>query len=244
MTSLRSSLLLAVAAVALLVPAVAQAQGGVACCILPDNGTGTATMPPNCAVGYTGSSGIIDGLPVGSPIQISARLHSFSRVVESPGGTLGGTQSTWSALLDLNLVGTGVYLGYNRFIVMPVTGASDAAPRMLAAPLQAFVTELMLLQGQIGGFGDPDFDLLRITGGTNFGMPSPGHTTLTANGGGWEVSSYFDITHRVDFVGTPGGPFGGRSGSTTHVLPRYEMCYQQPTPAAPVSWGRLKSTYR
>jgi hypothetical protein len=71
--------------------------------------------------------------------------------------------------------------------------------------------------GQITG--DPDFDLLRVTAGTDFGMPSPGHTTLTelANGD-FAVDSFFDITYRIDFVGKPGGPLAGRSGSTTSTV--------------------------
>ena len=229
-------------ALALLAPSTARAQGGGVCCILPDNGAGSASLPPNCAVGYTGPSAIIDGLPVGSAVQIAARLHSFTGVVESAGGSLGGEQSSWSATLDLNLVGTGIYLGYNRFIAMPVTGITHSAPRVPFAPTQTFAMNLFQMQGQITL--DPDFDLLRITGGDNFGLPSPGSTTLTANGGGWEVNSFIDLTHRVDFVGNPGGTFAGRSGSTTHPYPRFEMCYQRPTPALPASWGRLKATYR
>jgi hypothetical protein len=242
MTSLRRFFLVVFAVVALLAPTFAHAQGGGACCILPDNGAGSASLPPNCAVGYTGPSAIIDGLPVGSPVQMAARLHSFTSVVESAGGSLGGEQSSWAATLDLNLTGTGVYLGYNRFIAIPVVGITHSAPRVPFAPVQAFAMDLFQMQGQITG--DPDFDLLRITGGTNFGLPSPGQTVLTSNGGGWEVSSYIDISHRVDFVGRPGGTFSGRSGSTMHTLPRFEMCYQRPTPAAPGTWGRLKATYR
>src|SRR6185436_11446884 len=74
------------------------------------------------------------------------------------------------------------------------------------------------LQGQLPA-GDPDFDLLRITAGTGFGLPSPGHTTLTQRPGGtWSVDSFFDITYRIDFVGHPGGHLGGMSGSTTATI--------------------------
>ncbi len=242
MNSLRRLFLVSIAVMAICVPSFALAQGGGACCILSDAGDGSASLPPDCAVGYVGSTSIIDGLPVGSPVLIAARLHSFTGVVESPGGTLGGEQSAWSALLDLNLTGTGIYLGYNRLIIVPVSGISHSAPRVPFAPLQAFAMDLWQIQGQITV--DPDFDLLRITGGGNFGMPSPGQTVLTSNGGGWEVSSYIDLSHRIDFVGDPVGVFAGRSGSTTHVLPRFEMCYQRPTPATPGSWGLLKATYR
>ncbi len=242
MNSVRPLFLAFLALATLLAPTTAAAQGGGACCILPDAGDGSASLPPDCAVGYTGSSAIIDGLPIGSPVQIAARLRSFTAVVESPGGTLGGEQSSWNATLDLVLTGTGVYLGYNRFIAMPVSGVSHAAPRVPFAPVQAFAMDLWQMQGQITL--DPDFDLLRVTAGGNFGMPSPGQTVLTSNGGGWEVNSYIDLTHRIDFVGNPVGNFAGRSGSTTHVHPRFEMCYERPTPAVSASWGGLKATYR
>jgi hypothetical protein len=79
-------------------------------------------------------------------------------------------------------------------------------------------TDFLGLQGQLPP-GDPDFDLLRVTAGTSFGLPSPGHTTLTQlPGGNWNVDSFFDITYRIDFIGAPGGPLGGMSGSTTGTI--------------------------
>ena len=67
--------------------------------------------------------------------------------------------------------------------------------------------------------GDPDFDLLRITAGTDYGLPSPGHTTLRqVPGGDWAVDSFFDVTYRIDFVGRAGGPVAGMSGSTTGTI--------------------------
>ncbi|MCP3980165.1 MAG: hypothetical protein GY716_12740, partial [bacterium] len=73
------------------------------------------------------------------------------------------------------------------------------------------------LQGEL--FGDPDFDLLRITAGTDFGLPSPGHTTLTqVPGGSFNVDSFFDITYQIEFVGAPGSQLDGESGTTTGTL--------------------------
>ena len=137
MTTLRSRLLVAAALVPLFVPSAAFAQGGSAFCILPDGGGGSASLPPNFPLGSTGSRRIIEGLPVGSLVLIAARLHSFTTIVESPGGTLGGEQSSWNATLNLNLTGTGVSLGYNRFAV-PVSGVSNSAPGVPCAPVQSF----------------------------------------------------------------------------------------------------------
>ena len=220
----------------------AYAQSGP-CCILPDNGGGTADHPPNCPGGYVGHTTIVDGLPVGTTVQIPSVLGGFFALNQVPGGGLGGNSETWQASIAMQLSGTGALIGYNRNLVMPISaGTSHSAPRMPFSPLQAFNTTLFMLQGQLP-FGDPDFDLLRISAGTGFGMPSPGHTTFTAAAGGWAVDSFFDIFYRIDFVGSPGGPFAGRSGSTTGTY-RFEMCHGQPTPTRAGTWGRLKSLYR
>lgn len=236
---LRRILFVALAGV-LLAPGVSLAQSP--CCVLPDNGTGTADLPPNCVSGYNGSGQIVDGLAPASTIQIAARLANFSSVVRGPGGGLGGEFQQWNATLDLVMTGTGVYSAYNRFLVLNVVGETHSAPRTLFAPVQSFATDMYLLQGQVTL--DPDFDLLRVTAGTGFGMPSPGQTTLTQAGPGWAVDSFFDITFRVDFVGNPGGPFAGRSGSTTNLLRRFDMCHENPTPVEAATWGRLKASYR
>jgi hypothetical protein len=212
------------------------------CCIVPDNGTGTADLPPTCPGGYTGEGEIRDGLPSGSTVVLAVRLANFSLTNTGAGGGLGGEFQQWSANLILNLTGTGVFTGYNRLIILPTSGETHSGPRTLFAPVQSFPMDMYGLQGQI--IGDPDFDLLRITGGTGFGMPSPGQTTLTQTGGGWAVDSFFDITYRVDFVGSPGGTFAGMSGSTTNLIERFDMCHEQPTPASPATWGQLKAAYR
>jgi hypothetical protein len=213
------------------------------CCEVLDNGGGTADHPPTCPVGYTGHTQIIDGLPPGTTLQIPSNLATFTGLVQSPGGTLGGMSETWQAIIVMQLSGTGTLSGYNRTVNMPISsGTSHSAPRVPLSPLQSFDTDLFGLQGQLPP-GDPDFDLLRITAGTSFGMPSPGHTTLTQVAGGWAVDSFFDITYRIDFVGSPGSPFAGMSGSTTGTY-RFEMCHSEPTPARAATWGRLKTIYR
>jgi hypothetical protein len=95
-------------------------------------------------------------------------------------------------------------------------------------PIQDFDTEMVALDGQI--FGDPDFDFLTITAGANNGLPSLGHTTLTNNGGGtFAVDSFFDISYRIDFQGSPGSALEGLSGSTEGDI---TMGVGDPPPAA------------
>jgi hypothetical protein len=220
-------------------PAPAQVPS---CCVLPDNGGGTISMPPTCPDGYEGSPMVIvDGLPPGTTIQSPARLGGFFNTSEVPGGTLLGTLAQYSGTLDLDLQGTGTLLGFHRVVAIPMQGEMHTAPRAPGNPVQSFDTDMFFMQGQITG--DPDFDLLRITGGTGFGMPSPGHTTLTVQAGGdFAVDSFFDITYRIDFVGHPGSPLGGMSGSTTGTI-RMTTC-QSPVPVQPSTWGTIKRLYQ
>ncbi len=202
-------------------------------CTLPDNGSGTADLPPVGCVYTTPDDDmrVVDGLPPGTTIEIDASQGNFvcpsvggslcsfmpGSACAQPGGSLGGQESCASGDLLMPMLGTGSLLGFNRFIAIPVGLEIHTAPRTNGAPLQSFDTNLFRFFGQITG--DPDFDLLRVVGGTDFGLPSPGHTTLTQlPGGNWAVDSFFDITYRIDFVGKPGGALSGLSGSTTGTV--------------------------
>lgn len=215
-------------------------------CVIPDNGTGTGDLPPNlCAYDDdTDTFKIIDGLPPGTEIHSDGQIEQFFNVLRNPGGSLGGEIEQYQAFLQLDMNGTGTLAGYHRNLAIQLSCQTHAAPRVLGAPVQSFATDYFQLQGQI--VGDPDFDLLRITAGTNFGMPSPGHTTLTKIPAttNWNVDSFFDITYRIDFVGHPGSPLSGRSGSTTATIRM--QCGQptNPTGIAAGSWGKLKIHYR
>jgi len=198
--------------------------------VVVDNGSGTAHM--NIRADYDGQTPmtIIDGLQAGSQINIDAVMNSPVTTLEIAGGTLGGTQSSGNGapLFTWNMQGTGVYAGYVRTLSLPVMDVASApgispgdpevhsAPRTNSAPVQSYDTVLFRLFSQITG--DADFDLLRVTGGNDFGMPSPGHTTLPQSGSGGDVNIFFDLTYRIDFVGRAGGPFSGRSGSTTGTV--------------------------
>ncbi len=216
------------------------------CCVVPDNGGGTADHPASCPNGYSGLMQIVDGLPVGTTVQIPANIGSpggFINLVQTPGGALGGMSESWQSAILMQMSGTGSLSFYTRVLSLPLsTGTTYSAPRAPFTSPQSFNTDLYMIQGQLPP-GDPDFDLLRVTAGTGFGMPSPGHTTFTTAVGGWSVDSFFDITYRIDFIGKPGGPFGGMSGSTTRTY-RFEMCHAAPTGARTGTWGALKLLYR
>ena len=222
-----------VAALAALFALCAPGMASVRCSV-NDTGAGTAPFPPFSTPGYNTGPAIEivrNGLPVAPPTMLlgNYQVGGVIGLVTVPGGTLLGVTSTFGCTIELHIDGTGAFPGYHRTIKLPATGRADAGPHVPFALEQSFPTDLMELQGQLPP-GDPDFDLLRITAGTNFGLPSPGHTTLTREPlGDWEVDSFFDITYRVDFVGAAGSPFAGMSGSTTAHARAYEGL---PKPAA------------
>jgi len=198
-------------------------------CIAADNGTGTVDLPPT-GCGYVSPGDlhmIIDGLPTGTTITVGAQHERFFNVITAPGGSLGGQTEHFNSNLFLNMNGTGSLGGFHRTLSMQAQCQTDLAPRTPGQNIQSFDTDMFGLQGQLPP-GDPDFDLLRITAGNGFGLPSPGHTTLTRNppSGGWNVDSFFDITYRIDFIGNPTGSIGPRSGSTTGTI---RMASGQPT---------------
>ncbi len=198
-------------------------------------GTGTVVLPP-AGCDYLSPDEvhvIIDGLPPGTTIELAPIHKNFicggdgSQVpcstlippgeCETAGGGLNGNVDCFNSTLDLQATGTGLLEGYNRLISIPVSCEVHTGPRTPGDIVQSFNTDFFSLSGQITG--DPDFDLLRVTGGTANGMPSPGHTTLvmmTPNQ--WSIDSFFDISYEIEFVGATGSLLEGFAGTTSDTI--------------------------
>ena len=203
-------------------------------CVVPDNGTGTVTLPPQGCEYLSPDEVhlIIDGLPAGTTIEL-APIHKDFICLEQPGGvctiplppgecegrggSLGGHGDCFESALVLDVNGTGSLAGFNRSLVVPIRCEVHTGPRNPGDAVQAFPTEMFRLQGEL--FGDPDFCTLKVTGGRDFGLPGPGHTTLTAlPSGDYAVDSFFDITYQIEFEGCTGSRLAGYAGVTTATL--------------------------
>jgi len=202
-------------------------------CTMP-NAAGTADLPlAGCE--YTAPFEpfvIIDGLPVGSTIVLEPVLKSFQctagsfafctvpvvpGVCESPGGVLGGTVACSRAELELTVSGTGALAGFNRFLTMQVEVETHQAPRNPVDAVETLATRVVRIRGEI--FGDPDFDLLRVEAGDDFGLPSPGVMEIAEkHDGNQRAEETLGLTYRFTFQGAPGSILDGMAGVTQASL--------------------------
>jgi hypothetical protein len=203
---------------AVLVAAIGASALADNACFEFDNGNGTVDLPGPCA--FTAPDDmmvIVDGLPLGTTIEIDPTLTDFGAVARFPGGTFGpnGEVQQFSAQLVMDICGTGELDFFSRFISMPVTVEIHVGPREEGEPIQEIEAEMFGLSGSL--FGDPDFDVLSLLAGFGFGLPSPGHVTLTRvgdPGSDFVVDSFFDVHYVIDFVGEPGSALEDYQGQT------------------------------
>ena len=144
--------------------------------------------------------------------------------------------------MEMQLSGTGFLAGFERTLFIAVVCETHTAPRTPGDAVQSFDTEMVSMQGEL--FGDPDFDIISVSAGSAFGLPSPGHTTLTRlgpPGSDFQVDSFFDIEYRIEWQGAPGSVLEGMGGidvSTDHMV-----MGEGTVATASSHWSALKALY-
>ncbi|UCF32568.1 MAG: hypothetical protein JSV78_09560, partial [Phycisphaerales bacterium] len=216
-------------------------------CVVEDNGTGTITLPP-IGCDYLSPEEvhmIIEGLPEGTTIELDPIHMDFiceysadycseflpPGECEGEGGSLGGNFDCFMSTLDLTVTGTGNLEGFNRHLAVPISCEVHTGPRNPGDPVQTFPNDMYRLQGEL--FGDPDFCTFRVTGGTDFGLPGPGETTLTElPNGDFAVDSFFDITYQIEVEGCPGSQLADLAGTTTATIRMETTAFEDCEPMA------------
>jgi hypothetical protein len=189
-------------------------------CNVPDNGTGTVTLPPSGCKYLSADQVhlILKGLPPNTTIILKPIHKDFLcrelGICGTPGGPLGGEDEVFNSTALLQLSGTGALAGWSRTLSLPLSVEVATAPRTPGAPVQTFQTDMLRIQGSIPP-GDPDFSSFQIVGGSANGFPSPGSTTLTRQPDGtFNVDSSFNVGYSITFVGAPGSQLQGYGGTT------------------------------
>ena len=234
MNTIKNTTLSALAAVAVLIGFLHPATGAI--CMIPNVG-GTGDLPPVGCVYVAPPGEKMEMLPpsvsAGNTIELVPSLGNFFNTSEVPGGLLGGHVQTYLAVMELSISGTGPDLApFNRAIFLQVAVETHSGPRTPGNAVQLFPTDVAVIQGTL--FGDPDFDMLSIEGGTGFGKPSPGFTQLTRlgpPGSDFQVDSFFDIEYTIDFQGAAGSILAGMGGPTDGVV-RVQIGEVVPEPAS------------
>lgn len=183
------------------------------------NGLG---LPPDCKYLSPGEIKAMDD-PVAMEKLLAKPIHQFFVCLTSGSRDWddcrerqfdGSDKEEFTSEVVLEIEGTDDLGDYRATVVVPdVAVEVHSSPQQEGSTEQHLATEMVSIQGSVTDH--PDFEQLTIVGGTANGFPSPGeiHATYDEERQVWVVDSHFDVGYSMSFVGAPGGPLAGRSGS-------------------------------
>ena len=210
----RFILVVSVASILALVGApafAAAAPSGSGPCTVSNVGGIIQITPSNCT--YNGPGTLQHGAGNIQALRWHPDHKHFFNIRIEPGGVFAGTIDTFDSTIDIQLTGSGPLEGYEGTVSIPAKCEAHAGPWSMDDSPISFETEMMRIEGQLEDGSDSDFSYLRITGGTENGFHSPGHTTATTQDGQtYVVDSMFEIRYRIEYMGAEGGPLEGYGG--------------------------------
>jgi len=141
--------------------------------------------------------------------QLAMEHNRLQLLSTDVGGPLRGTLESGTSFLTARL-----YCPNSAVLTadIPTAFTVATAPHSDDPEGQSFDTNMYSISGSATDV--PGFSSISLVGGTSNGYDSPGHFALISDGkGGYVIQSTFTIGYRIDYVGAPGGPLDGGSGS-------------------------------
>ena len=177
-----------------------------------NNATGVPLItPPDCT--YRGPGDLRHGQGDVQALRWTPRHRKFFDIEINQGGVFNGSVDTFQSEIEIEVTGTGPLEGYAGTVSVSAKCEAHAGPWSVDEKPISFETEMMRIEGELAEGSDSDFSYLRITGGSENGFPSPGHTTATTQDGEtYVVDSVFEMGYRIEYVGAEGGPLEGYRG--------------------------------
>jgi hypothetical protein len=242
-----------VALMLLVVAGMVITQSALAVPTVPDNGTGTADVPPINIPYENKLDKTIVPLDVdpASGLKFELKLELITPTSSAPimadGLEVMGCESrAYDAQISLGITGYGALLGYEAELPGLIANVIvHTGPRNPGEPVQTIDTEIVSLELVGAPIAIGDFQSLSIIAGkgknsTSTGnppmLPSPGSTKIKKKGDGtFAVDSFFDITYEIEFEGTPAGPLGGTQSKTPPPPPEEKKVTKMisPQPVSP-----------
>jgi len=149
--------------------------------------------------------------------------HSGGCTIPPPNPSTPSTE-TFLSSLSFDIRGTGTLSAVHcGLTIRNVAVQTVTQPRTPGNTVQTFATEMTNLSGSVANESTCNlFSSLTVKAGTGQGLANAtmGSTTIThLPSGAWQVDSFFDVFYQIDFVGKPGSPLTGLSGSTVNIDP-------------------------